>query len=104
MQAAAQHFGLKTSLAVERDDPSFGHGTFHGPEFFDDADPVVGDVRKPASSQATNTRMTIPTIQNRPPGRSVRAANSGGEPGVSDVGNQRATCSTSGEPTANLLS
>jgi len=45
MQAAAQHFGLVTSLAVQRDEAVF-HRTFGGPEFFDDPDLVVGDVTK----------------------------------------------------------
>ena len=44
MQTTAQHLRLKPGLAIERDDPSFGDRSLHGPEFFDDPDPVVGDI------------------------------------------------------------
>jgi hypothetical protein len=45
MEAAAQHFGLITGLAVQRDEPVLDR-PFRRPELFDDADLIVRDVPK----------------------------------------------------------
>ncbi len=37
-------FRLKAGFAIKGDDPPLGYRPFQRPEFFDDADPVVGNV------------------------------------------------------------
>jgi hypothetical protein len=59
--------------------------------------------RKPASSQAAITARTAPTVHTKPPGI-VGDAPQTGAPDEAIADKIDATCSTSGEPTVELLS
>ena len=104
MQPAAEYLGLESRLAVQRDDPTFGDGPFHRPELLDDPDAVVGDVAQAGQfgAQEEHARpgpatSTSPTTRRMPP-------QTGSADAVSRCDAQNdATCSTSGEPTAQLL-
>ena len=69
MDAAAEQIGLVAGFAVQGDDAAFGHRPGPRPEFFDDADLLVGDWRRVSheanSGQEPNQRPMDGDLQQR---------------------------------------